>query len=296
MAVGKRHVARRRVLTGIALGGLAGGTLVAARPALARPAQPLRFGLTPVFLTNDLDLLAALQSYLEQATGLPVELVSRRTYQEITALLVSRQLDAAWICGYPFVAYRADLALLAVPLWRGQPLYRSYLICDEQRPVSTLAGVAGDSHAFSDPDSNSGYLVTTAELARQGQRPDSYFRLTIVTYGHRNVVRAVAAGLVQSGSVDGYIYDTLCLVEPELTRGTRIVRASPFFGFPPIACPRVERDAPRTLRLRRALVGMTKTAQGRAMLAMLHLDGFTPGKESLFDSIAANMNLVRGLP
>jgi phosphonate transport system substrate-binding protein len=47
---------------------------------------PIRFGLTPVFLTNDLELLGRLQSYLQRATGHPVELVTRRTYQEITAV------------------------------------------------------------------------------------------------------------------------------------------------------------------------------------------------------------------
>ena len=76
----------------------------------------LRFGLTPVFLTSDLELLARLKAYLERATERPVRLVTRRTYQEITTLLLTGQLDAAWICGYPFVAYRPELALVAVPV------------------------------------------------------------------------------------------------------------------------------------------------------------------------------------
>ena len=68
---------------------------------------PIRFGLTPVFLTNDLELLGRLQSYLQRATGHPVELITRRTYQEITTLLTTGQLDAAWICGFPYVAHRS---------------------------------------------------------------------------------------------------------------------------------------------------------------------------------------------
>ena len=86
---------------------------------LAAADEPLRFGLTPVFLDSDVQLLAALQRYLEDRLDRPVELVKRRTYQEITLLLLSGQLDAAWICGFPFVQYREQLALVAVPLIAG---------------------------------------------------------------------------------------------------------------------------------------------------------------------------------
>jgi hypothetical protein len=54
---------------------------------------PLRFALTPVLLTSDLLMLEELKAY-RGATERPVHLVTRRTYQEITALLVSRQVDA----------------------------------------------------------------------------------------------------------------------------------------------------------------------------------------------------------
>jgi phosphonate transport system substrate-binding protein len=137
----------------------------------ALASDAIRFGLTPVFLTNDLELLGRLQSYLQRATGYPVSLITRRTYQEITALLTSSQLDAAWICGYPYVAHRAELQLVAVPLWHHRPLYQSYLIVDRNRKGSGILDLKGDIHAFSDPDSNSGFLVTRAALAERGLRP-----------------------------------------------------------------------------------------------------------------------------
>src|SRR4029078_1079931 len=139
--------------------------------------------------------LTKLKSYLERSTGYGVQLVQRRTYEEITSLLLSGQLQAAWICGYPFVQYRDRLSLVAVPVWRGKPLYQSYLIVPEDRAISDVAQLKGDLHAFSDANSNSGYLCTAALLARQKLRPEQFFRQTFFTYGHRNVVRAVAAGL-----------------------------------------------------------------------------------------------------
>jgi phosphonate transport system substrate-binding protein len=281
-------ISRRHVLAG------AGSLLAVAasgRPAIGE--APLRFALTPVLLTSDLVMLEELKSYLEGAMGRPVHLVTRRTYQEITALLVSRQVEAAWICGYPFVAYRDELALVAVPVWQGQPLYRSYLIARQGEKAQGLADLAGTVHAFSDPDSNSGYLVTTAALAEMGTSPARFFRQFFYTYGHRNVVRAVSAGLAAAGSVDGYVYDVLHETEPGLTARTRIIRKSELLGFPPVACASSEAQSPAIARLREALVTMPADAHGRRVLAMLRLDGFSVEAPELFDGIAAKMRLVR---
>ena len=283
---------RRRLLAASAtlvLASLAGVARPAAAPASG---TPIRFGLTPVFLTSDLELLGRLEAYLRRATGVPVALVTRRTYQEITALLVAGELDAAWICGFPFVAHREALQLVAVPLWRGRPLYQSYLIVDRDRAAANLEDLRGDIHAFSDPDSNSGFLQTRAALAEAGERPDTFFARTLFTYGHRNVIRAVSSGLAASGSVDGYVYEVVAELEPGLTEGTRVLSASEWLGFPPIAAPRQPVDRGRLAALTAALLAMADDPDGRAVLAMLRLDGFASEPASLFDTIAAKAALV----
>lgn len=291
LAVVHASTDRRRLLFGL---GSAMGLASVYGPRARSADAPLRFALTPVLLTSDLLMLEELKAYLARATGRPVILVTRRTYQEITALLVTRQVDAAWICGYPFVAFQNALALVAVPVWRGRPLYQSYLIGRYDVKAETLADLAGTIHAFSDPDSNSGYLVTSAALADMGRSPNTFFQQFFYTYGHRNVVRAVAAGLAAGGSVDGYVYDILRESEPDLVARTRIIRKSELLGFPPIACASADAGTPGISRLREALVNMPADADGRRVLAMLRLDGFSVEKPDLFDGIAAKMRLVRG--
>jgi phosphonate transport system substrate-binding protein len=286
------RISRRRML---ALVGGAAAAGVIARDASAVEAEPIRFALTPVLLTNDLDLLDKLRLALEEATDTAVQIVTRRTYQEITTLLVSGQVDGAWICSPPFITYRRQLDLLAVPVWNGRPFYQSYLIADTGRNASSIDALAGDIHAFSDPDSNSGYLVTAAELAGMGYKPERFFRQIFFTYGHRNVVRAVASGLAKSGSVDGYVYEVLREVEPALVEATRVVRRSDWFGFPPIACPAAAVGNERTEKLRRALLSMHESELGRAALAALRIDAFAAEPATLFDPVAANLALVRGL-
>lgn len=281
---------RRTLLAGLGTTAL---TLTAPRVVSAATRTSLAFGLTPVFRNSDLTLLDRLQAYLEASTGRSVELVTRRTYQEISALLVSGQVDAAWICGYPFVQYRDELALVAVPLWRGAPRYQAYLIVDRDRAGDDWHLLEGDIHAFSDPDSNSGYLVTAALLAGERISAASFFKSSFYTYGHRNVVRAVASGLAQSGSVDGYVWEVMAELEPDLTDLTRILRASEWLGFPPIACARRSVGSQETSLLREALLGMSADPVGREVLAMLRLDGFAVKDESLFDAIAAKVDAVR---
>ncbi len=273
------------------VGGLVAATIAA--PAIASSVGPIRFGLTPVFLNNDLQLLSDLKAYLERTVGSAVRLVTRRTYQEITALLVSNQLDAAWICGYPFVQYWDQLSLVAVPVWRGKTLYQSYLIAPNGRAVIDVEDLRGDVHAFSDPNSNSGYLVTRALLAERGTDSDRFFRRTFYTYGHRNVIRAVSSKLAQSGSVDGYVLEVLREVEPGLAAGVEVVRRSEWLGFPPVACPKQAKDTERLRRFESALLTMSEDEQGARVLNTLRLDGFRNEQASHFDSIAAKVDLIR---
>lgn len=146
---------------------------------------------------------------------------------------------------------------------------------------------------FSDPDSNSGFLVTRTLLAKNKLLPEQFFSRSFFTYGHRNVVRAVASGLAQSGSVDGYVYEVMRETEPDLIKQTRIVRSSEWLGFPPVASPKSLAADPRVIALRQALVSMKGDPEGQKVLDLLRLDGFLATDPSLFDTIAAEVEIVR---
>lgn len=272
---------------------LATGLTVRKTPALAQT-EKVRFGLTPVFLSHDLDLLTNLEEYLSQATGYPVELVQKRTYQEITTLLVAGRLDAAWICGYPYIRFREVLQLLSVPVWRGRPRYQSYLIGNTDRDASGIDDLRGDLHCFSDPDSNSGFLVTSALLAERRVRPEDFFQDTFFAYGHRNVVRAVASRLAQSGSVDGYVWEVLNRIEPDLTQKTKVIWKSDWLGFPPIAAPSSTAGTPKAQAIQQALLNMHEDPLGREVLSLLRLDMFGPPAGTDFSKIAEMNRIVQG--
>lgn len=260
----------------------------------ARAGAPFRLGLTPVFLDNDAEVIARLRAAFAEALGGPVDLLQRRTYAEVTGLLLEGGVDAAWLCGYPYLQHAGALALLGVPVWRGLPLYRSYLIVAMPDTAARLADLEGGVHAFSDPDSNSGWLVTASDLARIGRTPERFFSRSFFTWGHRNVVRAVGSGLARSGSVDGYVWEALAVAEPGLAARTRVIAQSEWLGFPPFVA-RADRVGTESVEaFRRALLSLPQSPSGRAALALLQLDGVAPGEPALFDGIAARIRDLDG--
>lgn len=275
---------------------LAGMAALAAPAVRAQSSRAVRFALTPVFLDNDAGVISGLQAALTEGMGRDVDLVQRRTYQEITGALLDGSVDAAWTCGFPYLQHRSRLSLLGVPIWNGRPLYRSYLIAAKNDPAQDLADLRGGTHAFSDPDSNSGYLVTASDLAQEGETPETFFARTIFTFGHRNVVRAVAGGLTRSGSVDGYVWEVLQTVEPDLTARSRVVARSEWLGFPPFVARSDRRDDPVVAACRSALLGLAGTATGRAALDLLFLDSVAAAEPTLFDGIAARMAVLDAGP
>ncbi|WP_417727747.1 PhnD/SsuA/transferrin family substrate-binding protein [Roseovarius sp.] len=276
-----KYQIRRRTLVGVGLAALVAGR------AWSRPV--FRLGLTPVFLDNDAAVIKGLRSALSLGMGREIELVQRRTYQEITGLLLERSVDAAWLCGYPYLQHADVLELVAVPVWRGGPRYQSYLIVATEDPAAALTDLRGATHAFSDPDSNSGYLVTATDLRRMDERVETFFSRSIFTFGHRNVVRAVADGLVRSGSVDGYVWEALAVIEPELTARTRVIARSEWLGFPPVCARRDSIMSEPVQALQSALMDLARTEEGRQALTSLQLDGFQQASTDLFDGIADRM-------
>lgn len=277
-----RRFARRQLL-GIA------GTAFYAKPSLLFGGGGFKLGLTPVFLDNDAQLLEKFGRALSEAAGFPVEFEQRRTYEDVTGLLLQGSVDAAWLCGYPYLQHQDALSLLAVPVWKGKPLYQSYLIVSDLDPADAIEDLRGSVHAFSDPDSNSGYLMTVSELVRRGETPNDFFSRAIFTYGHRNVVRAVSSGLVRSGSVDGYVWEVLTTAEPDLTRRTKVIAKSEWIGFPPF-CARKERmEEPRLKAFRNVLLALGEQEAGKQVLEMLQLDGLMLADTSIFAGIATRM-------
>lgn len=209
-----------------------------------------------------------LTDYLEKRLERPVTIVDRGTYREFNDLLASGGLDLAFVCGGPYVEGHADfdLRLLVVPQTpAGETVYYSYLIVPEASPARSLDELRGGKFAFTDPQSNTGYLVPTYMLARLGEAPETFFAETVFTYAHDKSIQAVAAGRVDGAAVDSLIYDYLAGIDPELIGKVRVLAKSEPYGIPPVVVrpdlPEADRE-----RLRRVLLSMHEDPEGQSIL------------------------------
>lgn len=271
---------------------MAGSGAAIAQPFAWANGKRLRIGLTPVILADQVAFLSRWGRYLSERVGCEVSFVARESYQVILDMLAADQLDVAWICGYPYVRQESKFSLLAVPLYQDKPHYQSYLI----RSKSANSSIQGWNDlrdrvlAYSDPLSNSGWLVAQAQLAKVNLKSRDLKR-TFFAHGHRNVVESVAAQLADAGSVDGYVWETMRLQGMNAVAMTEVVWKSEFFGFPPLVTRKGVAHQ-YFEKLQTALLAMPQDKVGEALLRAMNLNGFTAGTSKIFDSIRLQAKFV----
>lgn len=279
-------VRRRCLLASLVLGCASPGLVGAAR------GRTISIGFTPAFVHDQHALLEDWRLYMERKLGLRVEVKQRDSYRETMELLRLRQLDFAWVCDYPFLMLKDLVRLLAVPLYKGQPLYCSLVIVpagNRGLHVDSLKDLRNSVFAYADPLSNTGYLYPRYAIQQMGEDPREFFRKTFFTWSHKKVVEAVGLGIAQGGAVDSYVWESLERIDPALTRRTRVVQRSPNYGFPPFVA---HRDTPPELfeQTRDFLLGMQSDPDGADLLKRLNLDGFVKGDIRLYDGVARMMH------
>ena len=262
---------------------------------VSEASKAIRFGLTAVVLRENVRFLDRWAYYLSRKMGQPVEFVRRRSYREIMDMLESGSLDFAWICGFPYVQKRDPefVKLVSVPVYKGEPLYRSFIIVHKDSPYQSLDDLQGKTFAYSDPDSNSGYLYPQFLLAGKGTSKEAYFRQTFFTFNHAETVEAVAEQFADGGAVDSYIWEYLKEFRPALADRTRVINQSPLFGFPPLVS-RVGVDLETVWHMEKVFKEMDEDPEGRQFLDGLKLDGFGDARPGLFDNIRHMAVLTRG--
>ncbi len=227
-----------------------------------------------------------LLDYVGRKLSRSVELVQRKTYQEISVMLDKGEVDLAFICSGPYFSSRETLGFqaIATPEIRGSHYYQSYLIVNASSAFQDLQDLKGRVFAFTDPDSLTGKLVPTYWLAQMNTVPEAFFGKIIYTYSHDNSILAVGKGLVDGAAVDSLVWDYFAKTNPAWTSKTRIIKKSDFYGIPPLV---VSQHIPADVgeSLKKVLLFMHEDPQGREILAGLMIDRFTAPSEQWYASM-----------
>jgi len=235
-----------------------------------------------------------LLDYLGKKSGHSVQLIQRKTYDEVNELFPKGQIDLAFICTGPFAASRDKFGFkaLATPQVRGQPFYQSYLIVPKASSYQRFEDLRGRVFAFTDPDSNTGAMVPRFWLAELGETPESFFSKTIYTYSHDNSILAVAKGLVDAAAVDGHQWEYFERFSPAYTSKTRVIRKSQPFGSPPLVASDRLKDDTRS-KIQELILSMHTDPEGKRILEKLLIDRFVAPREEWYEPARA---MIAALP
>ncbi len=223
---------------------------------------------------------------IAERLGSEVDFVQKRTYVQINEMLKKRELDFAFVCSGAYVMGKADfgMEIIAVPVSQGEKVYQSYVIVHKDSVIQSFDQLRDKIFAFTDPHSNTGYLVPTYLLARRNETQGSFFKKTFFTHNHDNSIKAVAEGLADGASVHSLIWDFMNRVDPALTSRTSIIKKSPPYGMPPIVVhPSMEEE--KKEKLRTLFFTLHEDPEGAKVLNPLHIDRFEPGNDADYTTI-----------
>jgi phosphonate transport system substrate-binding protein len=171
-----------------------------------------------------------------------------------------------------------------VPVVDGGRVYRSYVIVNAAGPYRSLADLRGRRFAYTDPQSNSGFLAPRYMLARMGEDPERFFSDTFFTHSHDKSIEAVARGQADGAAVDSLIWDWLDRTDPRYTRRTRIVARSRPYGIPPVVV-RPGLDPGLAERLRTALLSLHRDSEAAVLLGNLGIERFAAADDSMYATV-----------
>ena len=210
----------------------------------------------------------------------------RRTYAEINQMMQDREIDVAFVCSGPYTQGHKDfgMEILAAPVVHGRQVYYSYILAHRDSDIQTFSDLKGHRFAFTDPNSNTGFIVPNYMLTLKDETAKSFFAETFFTYSHDNSIKAVAEGLADGAAVDSLIWEFMDTVAPRDTSRTKIVAQSEPFGIPPVVVhPLMKKDLKSLLQ--EIFLSIHLDSRAAKILRELQIDAFAEGSDSNYESV-----------
>ncbi len=249
--------------------------------------NPVKIGVASMITPVDtVKYYQEIIDYIADNLNMPVNMVFKKTYDEIDKMLENGEVDAAFICSAPYVKDKRKFGaeLLVVPQVNGRVFYNSLIIVHKDSDIEKFDELKGKTFAFSDPKSNSGRLYPIYRLAKKGIKPEDFFEKYVYSYSHNKSVALVAKKVVEGAAVENLIYQYMKNNDSPYIKQIRIIEKSPDFGIPPmVTSPDIStfvRD-----KIKEILTNMHNNQRGKRILSSMLIDKFVEGLDSNYDSV-----------
>ncbi|WP_258277339.1 PhnD/SsuA/transferrin family substrate-binding protein [Paenibacillus sp. SC116] len=224
-------------------------------------------------------------NYIGEQMQRPVILIQRKSYREMSMLVINGGADIALLSAGAYLTFRdvETLEPIAVQERMGVPYYQGYLVVNNAREdIDHITDLIGKSIAFTDPLSYSGYQFVQHKLAEMNETPEQFFGRSLFTHNHEHSLRAVIDNVVTAAAVNNLVFEQALQKQPELSKKLKVIDKSKRLGTGPVVVNRNLSDLEKD-QIEHIFLTMHENEKLKAALKGLSIDRFVPVDPALFE-------------
>lgn len=241
----------------------------------------------------------AIAALLERELAMPVHWIDDVPWYERERMLDAGEVDLCWICGLPYVdkADRgAEIAACVAPIMKhprygGDAVYFSDVVVRADSRHRAFADLQGESWAYNEPRSHSGFNLVRYHLASQGL-PWDFFGKLVEAGSHQAALEMILAGGAAGAAIDSSVLEVELRARPALAKAIRVVLTLGPSPSPPWV---VSTRMPVRLRgrLTECLAGMHLSPEGTSILASWGIAKLQPVNDAFYEPIRRMARIAR---
>ncbi len=241
-------------------------------------------------------LYEAVADALGARLGLTVELTAGAGYDSFTA----DHPDMSFICSLAWI-HLAELGhtsgvpiaapVLSGPRYGGRPIYYSDVIVATDSDARCFLDLRGQTWAYNEQLSQSGYGITRYHLASLGET-SGFFGEVVAVGSHTTAIRRVAAGEVDGSAIDSQVLEVALRLDPRLGDRIRIIdQLGPSTIQPVTLSARLPADL--RSQILGILVSLHEDSRVAPRLASCLVDRFVPAGPDSYQDIRHMLDTCR---
>ncbi|QDX94384.1 phosphate/phosphite/phosphonate ABC transporter substrate-binding protein [Brevibacillus laterosporus] len=247
--------------------------------------SPVRVAISSVLSPSDTIMYyRKIADYLGEKLNRPAILIQRKSYNELSMLMMNGGADIALLSSGAYLTYKQVEGLEAIAMQErmGVPYYYGYLVVNRDSNITDINDLRGKSVAITDPTSYSSYIFVSERLAEFGETPEHFFGSYVYTYNHENSLKAVINRVVDAAAVNSLVYEQAKLKDPELADSLQIISKSEPTGTGPVVISSSLSDEEKKV-IKEIFLSMHEEETIKPALQGLCIDRFVPFDPQLYD-------------
>jgi ABC-type phosphate/phosphonate transport system substrate-binding protein len=240
----------------------------------------------------------AVIGWVTAAARVPVEFIEHAPPKLLSDLWARDDLGVVQMCGLPASLRKPSPTLLAAPLpslprYGGKSVYMSDLAVRADSKFRTLADTFGGVAGYTLKDSQSGYFAFRSVLLTKYPQA-KYAKIVGGLMNARGIVKALVAGDIDVGPLDGYVWDLIRAGDPAFAAQVRVIESTDPTPMPPLVSTGLDTD--QANRLREAFLKLHEHAPLDAARRALLIDRFIVPDLAVYDETKRRAERVEREP